>query len=92
MATLVFQETAKANLFPMTVRAEGANHAMQDGIELGKLLSTYENDIESVLRSYEQPMIERGRRAVLAARERTLDWSNATVKSAMVARFQGQPA
>lgn len=76
----------------MTARAEGANHAIQDAIELGKLLATNEGPTETLLRRYEKSMIDRGRRAVLATRARTLDWSNATVARAMEARFEGQPA
>ncbi|MEV4312272.1 NAD(P)/FAD-dependent oxidoreductase [Actinocrispum sp. NPDC049592] len=44
---------------------EGANLAMLDGAELGKLLATHPDDIEAALAEYEEAMFVRGSEAAL---------------------------
>ena len=62
------------------VRGDGANHAMQDGLALAKRISEVialsegirvgaKFDIPRLLKSYEEEMQERGKRAVLESRE-----------------------
>ncbi|MCJ1283409.1 hypothetical protein MMC26_002737 [Xylographa opegraphella] len=79
---------------PMTpFRGEGANNAIQDGLSLAKVINagiamteglTGEKcDVPSILKTYEEEMLERNTKAVLASREAALDTSGELSMQAM---------
>lgn len=65
----------------MTVRGEGGNHAMKDGMQLVELIDEGCTNARALVRKYEQVIIERGREAVQQTRFAAMDWDKGMVKA-----------
>jgi 2-polyprenyl-6-methoxyphenol hydroxylase-like FAD-dependent oxidoreductase len=84
-----------AELIRSSVRGEGANHAMQDGFNLGNLLNVElatslglkdgKLDVEEALKHYEEEMIPRSTKAVMGSRDAALELEHGGVRMAGIA-------